>query len=92
MSKKLPAATPFGIGGWREFHRLRMESYKAHPIEVDRHAAMGAAGVELKAAVIRGRPRDDPVAVFDIGTYLLPDHLSHTPSVGADINARPHLQ
>src|SRR5258708_24604166 len=57
----------------------RVEAYKPKTVEIDRNTPIETAGVELKAGVVGGRPRDYRITFAHRALYLLPNHFAGAP-------------
>src|SRR4051812_39790811 len=55
------------------------KGYEVESVEVDRHAAVGAAGLEREACIVRRRPGENAAALAGRGHHLLPNHLARSP-------------
>ena len=74
-----------GSGWWQEADEL-------HAVQVRGYPTVNAAGVEIVASVVCGGPRDYGIALFDQGLHLLPDHLSGSPRIVANVHAGPDFE
>ena len=71
---------------------FRPKGNKTQAIKINRDPAVLATGVKFKPRVVGCCPRNNCVAVFNIGTDLPPYHLTHTSPITANINSGAYFQ
>src|SRR2546430_724999 len=71
--------------------RSRLELHERQPVKVNRLSPVLSYALKRKAAVGRCRPSDNRVATLDHDLDLVPDALSHAPSVDADVHTRAYF-
>jgi hypothetical protein len=89
-TEKLPALR--GLSGQRlrcSHFGLRHHSNQAKAVEVDWYAPILANGIERKSGIIRCRPGDNRIAIFDVSTHLRPDHLPYPATIVTDVTRQP---